>query len=252
MKANDCKLIRRDIEEMELGKEPRSNVQQHIEQCSSCREFFESDRKVRQMVGSLTPVEAPADFDFRLSARIAQHSSRRVGGWNFSLAIPSAVVAALALVVVGIFAFRSSTVQTNKERAANVQPSTAQSDHKTDGVAIKADDKPSTVNGNEFQPTRGSLENQVPFIKRNQTVAQRRGGLVIQDSSSRAAKVIRNEQPIDGLQPELVFPMQTFTVSVDDAKGVSRTISIPSVSFGSQRVLAGNGSSYQTPSRTNW
>jgi hypothetical protein len=251
MKANDCKLIRHDIEETEFGRELSPGVVQHMDQCTSCREFFESDKKIRQMVGSLAPVEAPADFDFRLSARIAQTSTRRFGGWNFSLAVPSAVIAALVLIVVGIFAFRSPQIETRNQTATTTTSDPSKDESKTQAGGTDTHlSKPSNENPNP-EKSKVIPEKNRRLVKPNEAVAQR-SGLVIEDSSSRGARIVKSEQPLVGIQPQLVFPMQTLTVSVDDAKGVSRTISFPTVSFGSQRVLAGNGASYQTPARTNW
>jgi len=65
--------------------------------------------------------------------------------------------------------------------------------------------------------------------------------LKTRDLSSTAATVLR---PTDAMAENgsSVFPIgasyQSLKVSLDDGRGSSRTISLPSVSFGSQRVLA--------------
>src|SRR5687768_8124777 len=106
MKAKDCKAIRRKIEEADLGQEPGTLTMSHLRQCSPCREFFESEKNLRQVVASLGPVEAPADFDFRLRARIANErprSRRSLTIGNPSLGIPTLTFAALVLLAGGIF-----------------------------------------------------------------------------------------------------------------------------------------------------
>ncbi len=71
MRKNNCKLIRRELDELMLGEAWSSDATEHLRECASCREFHEQQTKLRQIVGSLGTVEAPADFDFRLRARLA-------------------------------------------------------------------------------------------------------------------------------------------------------------------------------------
>src|SRR5215510_2423926 len=51
---------------------------EHLRECAACREFQEQQTKLRQIVGSLGTVSAPADFDFRLRARLANESNASV------------------------------------------------------------------------------------------------------------------------------------------------------------------------------
>ncbi len=253
MKPNDCKSIRREIDEIELGQELRSHVVQHLDGCRSCSEFYESRNKLRQIVSGLPAVEAPADFDFRLKARIAQTSPRRFRPLNFSFAFPSAVVAALALLVVGLFVLRSPSKPAANDTAGAVKSNDAAvvGDNRVDATAANKESESTkeNLNGNKEKPSTPETNRSYP---QRRDLAVHRGRIASQDSSSYGARIVKSEQPALSLQPQLVFPLQTITVSVDDDKGVSRTISFPTVSFGSQRVLAGNGSAFQTPTRTNW
>ena len=49
---------------------------EHLRECAACREFHEQQTKLRQIVGSLGTVDAPADFDFRLRARLAADADK--------------------------------------------------------------------------------------------------------------------------------------------------------------------------------
>ena len=60
--------------------------------------------------------------------------------------------------------------------------------------------------------------------------------LVAVDSSSERAIVLSNSQPYS-----MIFPidasLQSFKVSLDDGRGNARTISVPTLTFGSQRLV---------------
>jgi hypothetical protein len=62
--------------------------------------------------------------------------------------------------------------------------------------------------------------------------------LVAQDFSSQRAEVISGPQAVSGFE---AFPLDasldSFKVSLDDGRGNARTISVPTISFGSQRML---------------
>jgi hypothetical protein len=244
MNANDCKVIRREIDESEPGQELRSDVMRHINQCSACREVFESGTKLRQIVASLVPVEAPADFDFRLSARLAQVSGRRSLPWNFSFAIPAVALAAVALIVGGVFMLRRPTGETPRVNAVASTP------------IVESTPKPAEFKATQPPQPIDHVKQAVPqrpqTLSKRSEVAKRRGNVVAKDFGFGVAESIRNDEPIVATPAQLIFPVQTLSLSVDDGKGVPRTISFPSVSFGSQRVLAGNGSSFQSQNRTNW
>ena len=78
----DCRVMRRMIDESEPGGPLSSQAAEHIAVCDSCREFRGQRARLRELVGSLQPVEAPPDFDMRLRARLV---SERAGAAWFSL-----------------------------------------------------------------------------------------------------------------------------------------------------------------------
>ena len=71
MKAANCVASCREIEEANVGQQLTEGATEHVRNCAKCRDFYESRLKLRQMVASLGTVEAPADFGFRVRARIA-------------------------------------------------------------------------------------------------------------------------------------------------------------------------------------
>ena len=66
----DCKTYREEIEELagvgRLGLEARA----HVNACEACRHLEQERASLRRLVRSLETVAAPADFEFRLRARM--------------------------------------------------------------------------------------------------------------------------------------------------------------------------------------
>jgi hypothetical protein len=62
--------------------------------------------------------------------------------------------------------------------------------------------------------------------------------LVAEDFSSQRAEVINGREPAREFEVlPLDSSLQSFKVSLDDGRGNARTISVPTISFGSQRML---------------
>jgi hypothetical protein len=248
MRAKDCNEIRRKIEETDPGQNPGALTMSHVRQCDGCLEFFEQDMKLRQLVASLSPVEAPADFDFRLRARIANErvSARRgftIG--TLSLGIPTVTFAGLVLLA-ALFVLLPRLRSTEEPIRITASPD------KNDMRAVDTVPAPTVAGGvDEAIHLTGGRPKQSRKPNpggRKQTLAfQRADGLEVRDLSAVGARVVRQEDSVIGSQIPLSFPLQTLTVSVDDGTGVSRTISFPTVSFGSQRVLT-NARSGSNPS----
>ena len=76
--------------------------------------------------------------------------------------------------------------------------------------------------------------------------------MVAKDLSSLPAAVLKREESVASAGTSPIFPIdasyQSLKVSLDDRTGASRTIWLPGVSFGSQRVLASGKSSMMTTS----
>ena len=148
-------------------------------------------------------------------------------------------------------------------------------------VALKSNPNPSLTGGNKVTPqpvtpestgvrpgsvevARGPIE-QTPLpvqgIQRapgmRNAVAGLRGGnrSGVRDTSQRGAEVLTRDE-LGGTYPTAAFPInasyQSLKVSVDDSRGTSRTISLPSVSFGSQKTLSQSASPLLASARDTW
>lgn len=250
MKHTICNQVRFEIDEKELAAPLTAGAMEHLQQCVDCQEFRTKEASLRRIVGSLETVNAPADFDFRLRARLANDRSAM-----YRLSSPVRVWRLLSIAVAAMLLIFAGTVF--MLRQSDPPQSTAikmdQASKPEDIVPPKPNDEASKSNntsaGNNQTaapivpthnnpPPRKSVQS--PYVNKRPSVAV--------DFSSKPAPVIATIPtfPLDVSQ-------QVFKVSVDDGSGSSRTISVPAVSFGSRRVLmSGSVSSNQFAPKGDW
>jgi hypothetical protein len=232
MRKNNCEIVRRELDELMLGEAWSSGATEHLRACASCREFHEQQTKLRQIVGSLGTVEAPADFDFRLRARLAQSNGSSVY-WPFA----RRGLAAAAMVIVfaaGAILVRNVMKQPAGGDDVAQRPEVQQpaKPHDTAPV-VKQENKP--------EPVVAVNENAPPVIRKSDRRVQidyRKRPVSSIDFSSERALVINGAEPVS---VSAAFPidasLQSFKVSMDDGRGNAKTISVPTISFGSQRIM---------------
>jgi hypothetical protein len=232
MRKNNCEVVRRDLDELMPGEACSAGASQHLRECASCREFHEQQTKLRQIVGSLGTVEAPADFDFRLRARLAQSNGSSVY-WPFArrgLAVAAMlIVFAIGAIVVRNVMKQPATVDNVAKQAEVPQPAKRQ-----EVIPVQEEKKLEQVVAgitNNDQPSgRKVFSPRADYNKR---------AVATKDSSSDRATVYR----LEPVGVSAAFPIdasvQSFKVSLDDGRGNARTISVPTISFGSQRIVQG-------------
>jgi hypothetical protein len=279
MRKMNCRSVRREIEEVAAGELLSSSANDHMKNCAQCGTFCEERLKLREMLSSLGGVEAPGDFDFRLRARLA--NERRAGHQpfvmrNLSFGFRSAAVAAILLLIGSALLFVSLRTPSNSSLSANATkpPSTAIDQSPNDGPQGSATNLPIAANVvPKTDPSDVAEVRPIPPDTQEKVTTKRRSGfrraevasvrgdagpngrLKTRDLSSTQARVLR---PRDAMAAtgSPVFPIgtsfQSMKVSLDDGRGRSRTISLPSVSFGSQRVLAQGPSPLLASARSDW
>src|SRR5258707_3372722 len=103
MKWMECRATRREIDEG--GEHLSGQAWRHVASCARCLAFQNERARLRDLLTSLEPVTAPADFDFRLRARMAQ--TEKLGPRSFfsgfALSTP-AMAGAAAVVIVALSA----------------------------------------------------------------------------------------------------------------------------------------------------
>ncbi len=239
MRETKCETVRHELEELMLNDECSMYVTQHMRECGDCREFHQKQTKLRQIVGSLGTVEAPPDFDFRLRARLANESSGnglRVMQWSFA-SKGFAAATMMLLFVGGAVYVRTIMNQPLKQDIAEQRSEPPQPPPKPVENETRFDNPPSMV-------ASDNVSRRVPNERR--VSSSKKPTLATLDSAS--------SQPpsfIDAHRHSAIFSidasasLEPFQVSLDDGRGNARTISVPTITFGSQRVLPNANQSAQ-------
>lgn len=253
MRNTNCRNVRRDIEEAGNGDFLSAQAHAHIQTCEPCATIAARQSSLSALMSSLGTIEAPGDFDFRLRARLAgeRQGNAQVLSSKFSFRYGFAAVA-LTLVAAAAFmltAYRNTinseapkTVAANQENQAPkdstqpVNPAAVAIAPKEEAVAVEA--------SSERQPTP----------KRRELAGLRPGSRIgTRTTSSTPAEVLSK---LGETHPKGSFPInasyQSLKVSVDDGSGGFRTISLPTVSFGSQRTVSQNPTPLMASSRGVW
>lgn len=237
MNGNDCRTVRLEIDTSELGQRLSEPLERHLSGCAACAQFRTERAQLRELVGSLKPVAAPADFDMRLRARIAREKDLAVRQpFIFRLALTTPAIAVAALVVLTIASIvwinqRNPTVNTqtaanptNEKATSPTQPPAVQDvAPKSKDVVVATNDQPASKRVN---PTERKLVKSVPVSVGAPTQ--------VSEFNTRAAESIRQTRDRAG-EVSLTAPSRPMVVSVQDANGTTRKILLPPVSFGSQR-----------------
>ena len=234
MRKNNCEAIRQELDELMVGETSSARVVEHLRECAACREFNGKQTRLRQIVGGLGTVSAPPDFDFRLRARLANDAgSATFHFWPLARR-GLAFVAVLLVFVMGALIVRSvlNRSQENKQVAATAsQNNTPAQPQPTQTVASREEP-------NRTSPVPASSPERRPQIVRNERPSRIKRPLVAEDFSNERAPVYNGREQAGTFEVmPLDSSLQSFKVSLDDGRGNARTISVPSISFGSQRML---------------
>ena len=247
MRTTDCKNLRLEIDGATPGRLRSAFANRHIGECAECRSFSDETVKLQELLSSLGTVEAPGDFDFRLRARLAgeKPASNHFPLSGLSFGLRSAVVATL-LLVFGSALFLSLRTTPNSVLTANNVTPPARVQPNVNAPA------PNTAHV-DTRPvaTREAVTARNAGIK-SSTMASSRGNsrMGTRDMASRPATIIKADDLVAD------FPIESSTqpvrVSLDNGRGSSRTISLPPVSFGSQRVMSQGSAPLLASARGSW
>jgi hypothetical protein len=242
MQGNDCRLVRREIDESELGQRLNPAVQAHLADCPACTQFQNDRLRLRELVGSLQPVAAPADFDMRLRARIAREKSARAQRpfiFRFAVSTPGVVVAALmvAMVAAAIW-FTQSTRRALP--AASVATTGQPPDQQKSPTTNVASSEVHNDKNNQSEQAGPQQTPQPVVVKRQNPQRQNvtrtnQMQVASQDFGSSRAPSFRLDPDRRGAV-SLTAPDKPLVVTMQDEHGATRRILLPPVSFGWQRM----------------
>jgi hypothetical protein len=251
MSSIDCRNVRQEIEEVGQHDLLGAAARNHVRSCEACAAFDNNEQKLRGLVASLGGVEAPADFDFKLRARLA--ANRNVTFIN-RFAVRSAAFASLLLLLGVVLVLVNNRSQINPVAVSTTPSVPSGTVAKTNSPVTPASaviSEPAPV----LLPAAGQTTVVSSRRSRNNPMPQfvaSSGKTKSTDLSASPARVLRPETNLGSA----VFPLGTsydsLKVSVDDGRGISRTISLPRVSFGSSRALAQNPTPIMASARDSW
>ena len=256
MNANDCRTVRREIDASEMGQRLSQSLERHVSACAACAQFRNERAQLRELVGSLKPVAAPADFDMRLRARIARDKDASAQQpFIFRLAMTTPAIAVAALIVLTIASIvwfnQKNQTQTPSDGIATVNPS---------------NDKPATPATSPTNPVNsGNQSNEIlADVKRPET-PKREGPWTrnapksltttnnvpseVSEFNTKAAPSIRQTRDRVG-EVSFTAPSKPMVISVQDANGTTHKILLPPISFGSQRL--DNRTAVSMSDRRDW
>lgn len=260
MRNTNCENIRREIEEAGSADLLGVAAISHIQGCPACETLSQQQSRLQELVASLGTVEAPGDFDFRLRARLA---AEKRGGASSLLSFglrPAALAAALLLIgsAIVFLSLRTQPVapvakQETPKVAPESQPNANRPSSTVSPDQMAVLQANSSSSGSEgVRPIDRAAKNR---SVRNELTAQSKRPATL-DSGSTPAVYVRPDNRLAESYPTAAFPInasyQSLKVSVDDGRGASRTISLPTVSFGSERTISQNPSPAIASARGAW
>ena len=240
---SDCKAYRHEIAEALDGALSRG-ASAHAESCRACGEELRGRQSVSALVRGLGKVEAPADFEYRLRARMAAGGGGgrrlRLSGLRLVYAFAPVAAAACFLVVSTALYLRqaASPAPAEAPTAGATEPA-----RNSNVVQTAATPDSRLVEG--LRPTGGrSVEvasappvfNARPAVHRQRAKSRTAGEDV--DAVQRSATLsVTGARVITG--SGVTIAMKTpLHVVLRDESGAGRVVPMRAVSFGSQELIA--------------
>jgi hypothetical protein len=254
MSGKVCREMRREIDQSELRQTLSAEAEAHLAECAACAAFRDERFRLRELVGALEPVVAPADFDVRLRARIARERDTHQQPFIFRLVMstPAIALAAVLVMVVGTIVFMNQRNRTQTPAVASTRE---------DKATVPVSPVPEVAVTTRVSPVNGTEEPSVnpPDAPRRLNVSAKNNtkggpgtnaGPEVSDSTVRRAQSFQLAPDRAG-EVSLTAPVKPMVVTMYDERGGSRKIQLPPISFGSQR-LTGNRTPVSMTNTRDW
>jgi hypothetical protein len=264
---SDCKAYRHEIVEAFDGGAMSRGARAHADSCRACGDELRGRESLRSLVRGLAKVEAPADFEYRLRARMATSGTggRRAPLRGLRLVYAFAPVAAAAcfLVVSTALYLRQASLTRPAEAPVAVASGPARSVATEQNTANPAVNRVEESKRTDVLPVEVAS---IPATPRVRPTVQRaraasrpsrevaagpdvRGGLQRNTiiASLNSAQVITGR----GVPFALKTPSEPMRMVLRDERGAGRVVPMRAVSFGAQELLARENVSRQVPVAEN-
>lgn len=264
---SDCKAYRHEIVEAFDGGALSRGARAHAESCRACGDELRGRESLSALVRGLARVEAPADFDYRLRARMAadRPGGRRgpLRGLHLVYAFAPVAAAACFLVVSTALYLRQAS-RTEPSSA----PVAAASGPARDATVKQ--DEPSFAGGEVRETKRtGVGHTDVASVSTPRTVrpSVNRARAASKPSREVSAKLDVRAEPQRnttiasltsarvitgrGVPFALKTPGEPVRMILRDERGAGRVVPVRAVSFGSQELIARESVSRQASAAEN-
>jgi len=250
---SECKAYRREMDEAADGGAMSTGARAHASACRACGDELRVRESLRALVGGLGKVEAPADFEFRLRARLAASKAdggrSHFGGGRWLYGFVPVAVAACFVVVSATLYFRQAARTTpavatpvGVEAARHVEVTPAPSTGAQGGpaeLAVRGVEVGREIPAPVASPETHKVVRKPRADSRNtqaREVAARDGRRADEAQhtayfSNEGARVISPPFPVKASGEPL-------RVILRDERGAERVVPMRGVSFGSQDFLA--------------
>jgi hypothetical protein len=254
----NCKKFRTEIEETGRTASLGAAASTHLAACASCRAFRAEREALRGLVAGLARVDAPADFEFRLRARIARSEDESHAHTSRRTFVPGAAwlaVAGCLVLVLGVFINFRQPQKQNRETAsaagsaASVEASSAS---QVEAATPRESNEHATVletSSTNVDPVRSTsraprAQRREKFILPSETVEQ------IAQTQPAASQQETHVSDVTGSPIYVGTPIPLRVTTQEkrlealfkDVHGAQRVVAIDPVTFGARG---------QTPSRVN-
>ncbi len=259
-----CEAYRGELEEATADGSLSRGASEHVGRCDACGRLYRERVALRGLVAGLARVEAPADFEFRLRARIraAERAPRKRFFARPAQSATAALVACLALLVAAGVYFKQPTrpAQTAdaSDGAAQVsQPAAEQATGApTENTTAKVETAEATTGGSA--PALIEAGGEGKSAVKGEAVRVRHSGSAARTNVGNSAAGVSRKAVDAGQVAMLSTPVplklpagqQPMRVVLRDDSGASRVVSVRTVSFGSQQFVGGLRTSFRPPGET--
>jgi hypothetical protein len=254
----NCKAYRSFYEEPDADAALSAGAREHLAGCEACARLLRERAALRRLLGGLERVEAPADFDFRLRARLRAAGAATGPGLMARLLSPAAASAlaacAVLAVTAGVYFKRPAAVtQTEHTTGAAQKVDAPAPPEKLAGENVR---EVASADGPEMRKAveasdeaREQLSPRAKTGTGSQKVVKTEKGRA--DSAVRMAPVLsRRDGEVTFVNPPVAVPLpaarQPLRVMLRDESGASRALSMRAVSFGSQEFISRLGGPQRT------
>jgi hypothetical protein len=245
-----CKKIRTEIEEAGRTASLGASASAHLASCASCRAFRSEREALRGLVAGLARVDAPADFEFRLRARIARSEDELHAHTSHRTFVPTAAWLAIAgclVLALGVFINFRQPQKQSRETASAAGPAAtveARSASPVEAATPRESNEHANVDPVRSTSRAPRAQRREKFIIPSETIEQ------MAQTQPAAGQLETHVADVTGSPIYVGTPIPLRVTTQEkrlealfkDAHGAQRIVAIDPVTFGARG---------QTPSRGN-